>query len=174
MLKEEKKIGFGGGCHWCTEGVFNSILGVSKVEQGWISSILPHDSFSEAIIVHFDIGKIDLHTLISIHLHTHSSTANHSLREKYRSAIYYFNDEQKLEVEKALKLIQEEFQLPIITKTIPFVSFKLNTETYLDYLYTRPQGLFCESSIYPKLKTLLERFGKHVNKQKLIDNKINL
>lgn len=31
------KVGFGGGCHWCTEAVFMSLRGVTKVAQGFIS-----------------------------------------------------------------------------------------------------------------------------------------
>jgi hypothetical protein len=33
------KNSFGGGCHWCTEAVsFKLLIGVHKVEQGFISS----------------------------------------------------------------------------------------------------------------------------------------
>ena len=51
MLKE--KIGLGGSCHWCTEAIFNSIIGVQSVEQGWVSSIAPDETSSEGVIVHF-------------------------------------------------------------------------------------------------------------------------
>ncbi|MGJ8671076.1 MAG: peptide-methionine (S)-S-oxide reductase, partial [Oceanococcus sp.] len=43
------RIGFGGGCHWCTEAVFNALRGVEQVSQGFIKSDPPHDSFSEAV-----------------------------------------------------------------------------------------------------------------------------
>jgi len=73
-----KKIGFGGGCHWCTEAYFQSLKGVEEVEQGWISAVTPNEAFSEAVIVHYDEHVIALNILISIHLHTHASTKNHS------------------------------------------------------------------------------------------------
>jgi len=52
--KVVKKIGFGGGCHWCTEAVFQSLRGVLFVEQGYIASTEPNSSFSEAVIVSYD------------------------------------------------------------------------------------------------------------------------
>ena len=83
-----QKIALGGGCHWCTEAVFQSLIGVERVEQGYVASTGNNNSFSEAVIVHFNTERISLKTLIEIHLHTHKSTSNHSLRERYRSAVY--------------------------------------------------------------------------------------
>ena len=74
-----KKIAFGGGCHWCTEAIFQSLRGVQKVEQGWISSTHPGAStLSEAVIVHFETSLISLDTLIEVHLSTHNATSNHA------------------------------------------------------------------------------------------------
>ena len=96
------KVGFGGGCHWCTEAVFQSLIGVEKVEQGWVASTEKNKNFSEAVVVHFDVKEINLKILIEIHLRTHKSTSNHSMRTKYRSAVYYFSHQQK---EKSTKII---------------------------------------------------------------------
>ena len=106
------KIGLGGGCHWCTEAVFQSLLGVSKVKQGWIAA-KEVESFSEAIIVYFNDAVLPLEILISIHLHTHSCTSDHSMREKYRSAVYVFSKTQKEEVEAILNNFQSDFAQPI-------------------------------------------------------------
>jgi peptide-methionine (S)-S-oxide reductase len=83
-----KRIAFGGGCHWCTEAVFQQVVGVLKVEQGYVASKAKQSDYSEGVIIHYDRDKISLKSLIEIHLHTHQSTSNHSMRNKYRSAIY--------------------------------------------------------------------------------------
>jgi len=148
------KIGFGGGCHWCTEAVFQSIKGVEKVDQGWIASDGEHHAFSEAVLVYFDPGLISQHSLIEAHLLTHSCTGDHSMRQKYRSAIYIFNDLQYHEAVNSLKAFQNTYEERIITKVLPFVKFKENKEELLNYYHSRPQAPFCVQYIDPKLDLL--------------------
>lgn len=91
-MKVYPRIIFGGGCHWCTEAVFQSLKGVRTVEQGFISSYGGNDTFSEGVIVHYNAAVISPMDLTAIHLHTHQSTVDHSMRGKYRSAIYIFDE----------------------------------------------------------------------------------
>tara|TARA_R110002124_G_scaffold5301_2_gene33250 strand:+ start:1258 stop:1443 length:186 start_codon:yes stop_codon:yes gene_type:complete len=45
------KIALGGGCHWCTEAVFQSLKGVQHVAQGYVASTVDNTCFSEAVII---------------------------------------------------------------------------------------------------------------------------
>jgi len=154
-----QKVAFGGGCHWCTEGVFESLKGIEKVEQGWISST-KEDAItpSEAVIVHFDSSKISLDILIEIHLLTHNATSNHSFRKKYRSAIYTFSNEQEKISNEILKDKQKLFDKTLITKVYPFGEFKSNQEKFLHYYKDNPDKPFCKSYIEPKLKLILKEY----------------
>jgi peptide-methionine (S)-S-oxide reductase len=127
-----KKIGFGGGCHWCTEAVLQALNGVELVEQGWIASVVPFDAFSEGVIVYFN-DNINLETLIEVHLLTHSSANTHSMRKKYRSAVYYFDAGDKDTVETIIKQLALKNATNYITQTLPFTGFKINEESYLNY-----------------------------------------
>lgn len=152
-----EKIGFGGGCHWCTEAVFASLKGVAKVDQGWISSEPPHDTLSEAVLVHFDPSIINLSVLIEIHLLTHASTSNHSMRGKYRSAIYSFSSNNQ-RAQQSLETLSEHFDSPLVTKILPYLAFESSPEQYQDY-YLKNQGKpFCETHINPKLQLLMKEF----------------
>lgn len=156
------KIGFGGGCHWCTESVFQSLKGAHQVEQGWIASTNENDSFSEAVIVHFDATMITLETLIEIHLNTHSSTSNHSMRAKYRSAVYTFSEFQFTAAIRSIEYFQNKFNNEIITEVHPFNNFKPSPLQFQDYYLKNPKKPFCEKYIRPKLKLLEEQFPSSV------------
>ena len=162
-----RQAGFGGGCHWCTEAVFSSLRGIHSVKQGWIASKEENASFSEGVIVAYDDGIISFATLIAIHLYTHSSTARHSLRDKYRSAIYAFDDEDLHEAKQAISVLQVEFNGAIITQVLPFHAFTLSREELLNYYFDDPQKPFCTLYIHPKLKLIMERFSKAADPDKL-------
>ncbi|MBU2940563.1 peptide-methionine (S)-S-oxide reductase [Lacinutrix sp. C3R15] len=157
------KIAFGGGCHWCTEAVFQSLKGVKKVAQGFVASTDKNASFSEAVMVHFNPEEISLKILTEIHLLTHKSTSNHSMREKYRSAIYTFS---KIQQEKVLGLIadfQTAFNHKIITQVLPFSAFKASREAIQNYYIKNPEKPFCKKYIHPKLTLLSKKYAKHIN-----------
>ncbi|UAM97306.1 peptide-methionine (S)-S-oxide reductase [Polaribacter litorisediminis] len=164
---ELTKIAFGGGCHWCTEAVFQSLLGVQKVAQGWVASTEKNNTFSEAVIVYFDDKKIDLKTLITIHLRTHKSTSNHSMRTKYRSAVYYFSNQQKEESQKIIEHLQSDFEAIIITQIVAFKNFQPSKKEFQNYYQSNPNKPFCKTYINPKLKFLIQNFPNHIDKSKV-------
>ena len=157
------RIGFGGGCHWCTEAVFQTLKGVIKVEQGWIASNCTNDNYSEAVIVIFDQDAISLFDLIDVHLGTHSCTSSHPMREKYRSAIYTYNQTQFNLALNTLERLQSNFESPILTQVLEFVAFKKNQKKYQDYYLEDPTRPFCQRFIGPKISLLYKKYGKLIS-----------
>jgi len=149
-----EKLGFGGGCHWCTEAVFNSVSIVEKVEQGWIASIGNNSDYSEAVIAHFDKSRISVDKLVQIHLMTHSCTSQHGMRNKYRSAVYIFDENQRIEVENAIQQNQLYFDNTIVTQILSFRCFKENSEQYQNYYQKNNGNQFCQRYIEPKLELI--------------------
>ena len=169
MIIDKSKIALGGGCHWCTEAVFQSLKGVEKVKQGYVTSTGENDTFSEAVIVSFSPDIISLATLIEIHLYTHKSTSDHSMREKYRSAVYVFSEEQKESSENIIQGFQKEFDDKLITSVYTFKRFKASRDEILNYYYENPDKPFCKKFIDPKLKLLQLKFLKEINKEKIVN-----
>ncbi len=161
------KVGFGGGCHWCTEAVFDVLKGVHSVKQGWIAPADEPNEFSEAVIVSYDPDVIETKNLVYIHLLTHASASMHSMRGKYRSALYSFSQEQHKELEKILGVLGERFEKKIITQVVAFGKFKLSDEEYQKYYMKHATKGFCSNYIDPKFKKLMERFAQNVDTEKL-------
>ncbi|WBU64268.1 peptide-methionine (S)-S-oxide reductase [Paracoccus aerodenitrificans] len=151
--------GFGGGCHWCTEAVFQSLRGVMDVKQGFIASSPPHDSFSEAVAVTWDPALITFDDLIAVHLATHSSTSHHKMRGKYRSAIYVHDAVDGGAVRRIIDLIAQQTDSDIVTKVLSFEAFKPSDARFKNYYIRNRNGPFCEAYIEPKLALLRQRFA---------------
>tara|TARA_R110002051_G_scaffold91370_1_gene160661 strand:+ start:4701 stop:5201 length:501 start_codon:yes stop_codon:yes gene_type:complete len=162
-MKKVYKVGFGGGCHWCTEAVFMALKGVEKVEQGFIAPKENPAGFSEAVIVHYNPRVIELKDLVAIHLDTHRSTENHSMRNKYRSGIYYFEKSDKQTLFNIISEVQQNFKSPLITAILPFGVFKSSEERFHNYYFNDTEKPFCKTHISSKIKMLKEKYVKHLS-----------
>lgn len=156
------KIGFGGGCHWCTEAVFAALRGVSDLEQGFIKSDPPNNSWSEAVQLSFSSSIIPLTALIEIHLRTHASTSNHKMRGKYRSAIYVMDQETETAARQALKSLAPGFDAALVTQVLPLREFKLSPEQFRNYAEKNANGPFCAAYIDPKLALLRKEYSGYL------------
>tara|TARA_R110002167_G_scaffold29977_7_gene99517 strand:+ start:168 stop:686 length:519 start_codon:yes stop_codon:yes gene_type:complete len=165
------KIAFGGGCHWCTEAVFQSIKGVKDVQQGYVASLAENDSFSEAVVVTYAPSVISLKELVLIHLFTHESTADHSFRQKYRSAIYTMEPNDGDVLAGIWQELQLEFTARLITEVLPFKAFKPSEGMFHNYYYSNPDKPFCKSYIDPKLTILRNKFSDNWRQKTLSLNR---
>ena len=156
------RVGFGGGCHWCTEAVFQTLDGVMEVQQGWIASRPPEDHFSEAVQLQYQPHDISLAVLIEIHLRTHASTSQHKFRHKYRSAVYVYDEASHQQARASLEQLQAEFDQPLVTRVLPAEKFKQSPPEFQNYYATDPQRPFCKTYIDPKLQLLRDRFSKQM------------
>lgn len=154
-----QRIGLGGGCHWCTEAVFQALAGIGSVAQGFIASEPPDDSFSEAVDVMFDPGALPLAALLEVHLRTHASTSNHKMRGKYRSAVYVHSEAQGLAAAEVLAQVQTGFDAPLVTRVLRFEAFKPSDVRFHNYAERHIGGPFCTRYIDPKLDMMRKKYG---------------
>ncbi len=157
------RVGLGGGCHWCTEAVFQSLRGVERVEQGFIRSTPPDDDWSEAVIVHFDPDAINLDILIEVHLRTHSSSRAHRLRGKYRSAVYVADEGQREQAQAILEGLRSGFETDPLTRALALESFRPSDPRYRNYYRNNPDGPFCQRFIDPKLALIRSEFADYAD-----------
>lgn len=158
MKTEFLKVGFGGGCHWCAEAVFQVLKGVSQVEQGYLSTSEDPEKYYEGIILNYDPDLIALKTLIEVHLKTHRSSSNHSRRNKYLSAVYTFHDSQQEKCEQILKAYEKTNSVPLITQAVSFGNFEASRPQIQNYYRKDPERPFCKTYITPKINLLKKDF----------------
>ena len=162
VVKTVRTLGLGGGCHWCTEAVFEHLRGVRSVEQGFHRSDLPNGAWSEAVRVSWDPSVLPFRVLLEVHLRTHASTSAHSLRGKYRSAVYVGSESGAGEVRDALAELQGGFAEPLVTQVLPDRGFRMSEARFQNYYRTDPERPFCRTYIDPKLAMLRREFGEVV------------
>ena len=154
-----QRIGLGGGCHWCTEAVFQALSGVGSVAQGFIASDPPDERYSEAVNLTFDPDTLPLEALLEVHLRTHASQSDHKMRGKYRSAVYVHSTAQGSDVSKSLTQLQAGFEAPLVTRVLQFSAFKPSGERFQNYAARYGDGPFCARYIDPKLDMLRKEYG---------------
>jgi peptide-methionine (S)-S-oxide reductase len=166
-----------GGCFWCTEAVFNDVIGVSKVESGYIGGHVPQPTYkqvcggdtghAEAIRITYDPDILSYGDLLDLFLATHDPTQlnrqGNDIGTQYRSAIFPHSPEQETEARRAIERAKADWPAPIVTTIEPLGDWWPAEDYHQDYWSGEGRGNpYCLAVIPPKLRKLRKSFANRV------------
>ena len=175
-MAEEQAI-LAGGCFWCTEAVFNDVIGVTRVESGYIGGHMPNPSYravcggdtghAEAIRLTYDPAQIAYDDLLDIFFATHDPTQlnrqGNDVGTQYRSAIFPHSPEQEAAARAAIARVQEDYDRPVVTTIEPMATWYPAEDYHQDYWAGEGQSnAYCIAVIPPKLAKLRKSFQARV------------
>jgi peptide-methionine (S)-S-oxide reductase len=163
-----------GGCFWCTEAVFNDVIGVEKVESGYIGGHADHPTYkqvcsgdtghAEAIRVTFDDAVVSYGDLLDMFFATHDPTQlnrqGNDVGTQYRSAIFPHSPDQREEAQAAIVRAAENWPGPIVTTIEPLGTWYPAEDYHQEYWEGEGQSNpYCIAIIPPKLAKLRKSFA---------------
>ena len=166
-----------GGCFWCTEAVFNDVVGVTKVESGYVGGTTANPTYkevcsgatghAEAIRVTFDTDQISYGDLLDVFLGTHDPTQlnrqGNDVGTQYRSAIFPHDARQDAEARAAIARAQPDWPAPIVTTIEPLSDWYPAEDYHQEYWQGEGQrNPYCLAVIPPKLRKLRKSFAARV------------
>lgn len=172
-----KQAYFAGGCFWCTESIFQRVKGVTQVISGYMGGHIKNPTYreicdgntghTETIKISYDQKLVSYRELLEIFFLTHDPTSinrqGNDNGSQYRSAVFYNNLEEKLQIEDYINYIKKEniFDDPIVTEInseCPFYEAEVEHQNYYNSNSEQP---YCQFVITPKIKKFVSLFNQY-------------
>jgi peptide-methionine (S)-S-oxide reductase len=147
---------FGAGCFWGVEVAFRNIKGVIDAAVGYSGGKTVNPTYqdvcynetghAEVVEVKFDPAQVSYKSLVEFFFGVHNPTTLNrqgpDVGTQYRSAIFYYSDEQKAIAEKVKAELQKSGTIkgPIVTEISPAQTFYRAEEYHQRYLEKRGQA----------------------------------
>jgi peptide-methionine (S)-S-oxide reductase len=170
-----------GGCFWCLEAVFDELNGVNSVESGYSGGHVDHPSYravcngdtghAEVVQVTFDSSILSFRDLLRVFFTIHDPTTLNrqgaDAGTQYRSAIFYYDEEQKRAAEEIISEINAAklWNSPIVTEVAKFEKFFMAEDYHQEYFANNPNQPYCMAVVAPKVLKFRKHFTDRLKKQ---------
>lgn len=157
----------GGGCFWCLEPVFDDMRGVKSVESGYSGVFVANPTYeqvcsettghAEVVRVAFDPEVVSYREILEAYFAIHDPTTLNrqgaDVGARYRSVIFFHDEEQRRVAGEVLSGLEAEgiWDDPIVTEVVPFESFYLAEDYHQEYFQRNGRQPYCQFVIAPKV-----------------------
>jgi len=174
-------ITLGGGCYWCTEAIFENLVGVKTVVSGFSGGKTVNPSYeevctgktghAEVVQITFDKSVTNLDEILKVFFTVHDPTTLNRQGEdvgtQYRSVIFYRNEAQRKTAQDIINVLNANkvYNSPIVTKVEPFTQFYNAEDYHQDYYAYNKNKPYCRLVIQPKLEKFEKIFKDRLKKK---------
>ncbi len=168
----------GGGCFWCVEAIFQSIIGVGKVESGYAGGVIPNPTYeqvsagasghAEVARVTFDSSVISYAEILEIFFHAHDPTTinrqGNDVGTQYRSIILFNSAAQKQTALDMIGKIEQSklWSSKIVTEVKALDQFYPAENYHQNYYKNHSTQPYCSIVIAPKLQKIYKEFAGRI------------
>lgn len=157
---------FASGCFWCTEHVFEAVVGVNEAVSGYSGGTMKNPSYeqvgsnqtghAESIAVFYDPKVISYKELVNVFFASQDpTTPNQQGPDKgssYRSIAFYKDANEKKIIEDKIKDLtaKKVFANPIVTEVKPVSDFYEAEDYHQDYVKNNPNQPYVKGVSVPR------------------------
>lgn len=165
-----------GGCFWCIESAFNSVVGVVSAFSGYAGGQTQQPTYeqvcegttghAEVVRVNFDADQISYRDILEVFFALHNPTQinrqGNDVGTQYRSEIFYHDAEQKKIAEQIIDEIELEeiWSTPVVTEITALNNYFQAEDYHQDYFKNNPQNQYCTMVVAPKLAKFKKKFAE--------------
>lgn len=160
-----QKATLAGGCFWCTEAVFKELAGVVSVTPGFMGGTVDNPGYkqvcaggtghAEVSHIEFDPEIINFRELLDVFFTMHDPTQvnrqGNDIGEHYRSAIFYYDETQKADAERAVTIAADMWDGQVVTEITPAGPFWPAEDYHHDYFANNADQPYCAAVVAPKV-----------------------
>ncbi len=173
--QDMKEAYFASGCFWCVESIYESLIGVVKVESGYSGGYTKNPTYytvltgktghAEAIKVYYDSNKISFNELVKVFFGSHDpTTLNRQGPDKgthYRSIAFYSNENEKKIINEEIKRLLKNKTYPkIVTEVKKFDVFYIAEDYHQDYKEKNPNNAYIWNVSVPRINKFKSKFSE--------------
>ena len=158
--QEVDKAYFGGGCFWCMEESFEKVNGVIEVISGYSGGTKPNPTYKEVtygntghfevVEIVYDKTVINFERILEIfwkNIDPFDSQGQFCDKGySYRSVAFYRTEQQRQQIAKSIKKIEQDFNEKVVTYVRKFEKFYIAEENHQNYY----QDYFVNYLLYKK------------------------
>ena len=150
-----EKALFGAGCFWGVEESFSKLSGVKKTEVGYSGGNTTNPTYetvcvgdtkhAEVVLIEYDDKLITFEKLLDHFWKCHDPTTLNrqgpDVGTQYRSAIFYFNEDQKRIANESKTIFSKLNQINVVTEITEVKEYYKAEEYHQKYI--QKTGLHC-------------------------------
>ena len=177
--QNNKEAYFASGCFWCVESIYESLIGVEKVESGYSGGNTKNPTYytvltgrtghAESIKVYYDADQISFNELVKVFFGSHDpTTLNRQGPDRgthYRSIAFFSTElEKKIINEEINRLLKNKTYPKIVTEVKRFEKFYIAEDYHQDYKENNPNNSYIWNVSVPRINKFKSKFSDILKK----------